>query len=102
MASTVPSDTPGAAEMDTKAQTIANTSGITPSTLSDTLREKLQAEHVVVEDISGMSSLFSLDSLLLIQRLFTLVSIECNENMKSHLLTFGMRLVLGRRLWTIV
>ena len=53
MTSNGSSDTPGAAETDTKAQTIANTSGITPTTLSATLKDKLQAGHVVVEDISG-------------------------------------------------
>lgn len=46
--------TPGAAETDTEAAAIANSSGITPQTLSATLREKLEASHVDINDISGI------------------------------------------------
>lgn len=46
-------NTPGAAETDTEAAAIANSSGITPRTLSATLREKLEASHVDINDISG-------------------------------------------------
>ena len=45
----------GAAETDVPAAAVANTSGITPSSLKSTLTEKLEAEHVDVEDISGRS-----------------------------------------------
>ncbi|KAG7009163.1 hypothetical protein G7Y79_00003g010310 [Physcia stellaris] len=45
--------TPGAAETDTGAAAIANSSGITPQTLSATLKEKLDASHVDINDISG-------------------------------------------------
>ena len=43
----------GAAETDTQAENVANTSGITISTLRKTLEEKLNAEHVDIEDMSG-------------------------------------------------
>ncbi|KAI4127610.1 MAG: hypothetical protein LQ338_003105, partial [Usnochroma carphineum] len=43
----------GAAETDTQAENAAKTSGITPSSLQNTLREKLQAEYVDIEDMSG-------------------------------------------------
>ncbi|KAI4152447.1 MAG: hypothetical protein L6R39_001823 [Caloplaca ligustica] len=43
----------GAAETDTQAENAANSSGITPSSLQDTLKEKLQAEYVDIEDMSG-------------------------------------------------
>ena len=44
---------PSAAEPDTQAANVANTSGITPATLKTTLAEKLEAEHVEIKDISG-------------------------------------------------
>ena len=44
----------GAAETDTQAANAANTSGITVSSLEQTLREKLGAEYVDIEDMSGM------------------------------------------------
>jgi hypothetical protein len=47
----------GAAKTDIQAAVVANASGITSGSLQSTLREKLQAEHVDVEDISGMSIL---------------------------------------------
>ncbi len=51
----------GAAETDVQAENVAKSSGITPTSLQDTLKEKLQAEHVDVEDMSGTSDLqFSL------------------------------------------
>ena len=50
------SSTPGAAETDTQASSIASTSGITPSSLQKTLTEKLQASHVDIEDMSGTHS----------------------------------------------
>lgn len=45
--------TTGAAETDTQAAAVANTSGITPQTLTVTLKEKLEATHVDINDISG-------------------------------------------------
>ena len=44
---------PSAAETDTQAETVANTSGITTESLQKTLTEKLEAKHVDIEDISG-------------------------------------------------
>ncbi|MCJ1287688.1 hypothetical protein MMC26_007040 [Xylographa opegraphella] len=41
------------AETDAQAAELANTSGITPTSLQKTLTEKLDAEHVTIEDISG-------------------------------------------------
>lgn len=43
----------GAAETDTQAAAVANSSGITPASLKTTLTEKLEALYVEVEDISG-------------------------------------------------
>ncbi|KAL8938548.1 MAG: hypothetical protein Q9216_003834 [Gyalolechia sp. 2 TL-2023] len=43
----------GAAETDTQAEQAANTSGITISSLQQTLKEKLDAEYVDIEDMSG-------------------------------------------------
>lgn len=43
----------GAAETDTQAAAVANTSGITTQSLTATLREKLDASHVDINDISG-------------------------------------------------
>ncbi|KAL8642015.1 MAG: hypothetical protein Q9228_001248 [Teloschistes exilis] len=43
----------GAAETDTQATTTANTSGITASSIQEALKEKLQAEYVDIEDMSG-------------------------------------------------
>lgn len=40
-----------AAETDTQA---ANSSGITPASLTTTLTEKLEAKHVDINDMSGM------------------------------------------------
>ncbi|KAL8794536.1 MAG: hypothetical protein Q9195_002871 [Heterodermia aff. obscurata] len=45
--------TAGAAETDTEAAATANTSGITAQSLTATLREKLEASHVDINDISG-------------------------------------------------
>lgn len=44
---------PSAAETDTQAETVANTSGITAESLQKTLTEKLEAKHVDIEDMSG-------------------------------------------------
>ncbi|MCJ1294274.1 hypothetical protein MMC34_005832 [Xylographa carneopallida] len=41
------------AETDTQAAEAASTSGITPTSLKSTLTEKLDAQHVAIEDISG-------------------------------------------------
>ncbi|MCJ1471646.1 hypothetical protein MMC13_000286 [Lambiella insularis] len=41
------------AETDLKAAKVANASGITPESLRSTLAEKLEAQHVAIEDISG-------------------------------------------------
>ncbi|KAL8950709.1 MAG: hypothetical protein Q9222_003268 [Ikaeria aurantiellina] len=43
----------GAAETDTQAANEANTSGITASSLQNTLKERLGAEYVDIEDMSG-------------------------------------------------
>ena len=42
-----------AAPNDTAAAAEANTSGITPDSLTSTLKSKLSATHVSVEDMSG-------------------------------------------------
>lgn len=44
---------PSAAETDTQAKTVANTSGITTESLQETITEKLEAKHVDIEDMSG-------------------------------------------------
>ena len=44
---------PSAAETDTQAETVANTSGITTESLRKTIAEKLEAKHVDIEDMSG-------------------------------------------------
>ena len=46
-----------AAETDTQAAQAANTSGITPASLTTTLTEALEAKHVDINDISGTSSM---------------------------------------------
>ena len=51
--------TAGPADTDTEAAAAAdadanNTSGITAQSLTATLREKLEASHVDINDISGM------------------------------------------------
>ncbi|KAL8674897.1 MAG: hypothetical protein Q9168_000700 [Polycauliona sp. 1 TL-2023] len=43
----------GAAETDTQAAHAASTSGVTVSSLEQTLKDKLGAEHVDIEDMSG-------------------------------------------------
>lgn len=48
-----------AAETDTQAEIVANTSGITPDSLKATLKEKLQASHVDINDMSGEAPAFS-------------------------------------------
>lgn len=48
-----------AAETDTQAENVANTSGITPDSLKATLKEKLQASHVDINDMSGEAPAFS-------------------------------------------
>ena len=45
-----------AAETDTEAVQNANTSGITPDSLKITLTEKLGAQYVAIDDMSGLSS----------------------------------------------
>ena len=53
----------GAAESDVPTDsTTNNASGITTSSLKLTLTEKLEAEHVDVEDISGKTKLFAVYS----------------------------------------
>lgn len=44
---------PSAAETDSQAAAVANTSGITTESLQRTITEKLEAEHVDIEDMSG-------------------------------------------------
>jgi len=53
LASHPSTSTPMAARTDTAAADEANTSGITPSSLTATLKQKLDAEHVEIEDMSG-------------------------------------------------
>ena len=53
-------DTPKAAETDSQAETIANTTGVTSKALQKTLEDKLAAQHVDIEDMSGTTSLTSL------------------------------------------
>ncbi|KAI4119937.1 MAG: hypothetical protein LQ345_000196 [Seirophora villosa] len=43
----------GAAETDTQAENVATASNITPSSMQNTLKEKLQAEYTAIEDLSG-------------------------------------------------
>ena len=47
------SSAPSAAETDTQAEAVANTSGVTTESLQKTLIEKLEAKHVDIEDMSG-------------------------------------------------
>jgi len=47
------STAPKAAETDTQASAVANTTGVTADSLQATLKEKLGAEHVDIEDMSG-------------------------------------------------
>ena len=44
------------AETDTQAAEVANLSGITPMSLKKTLTEKLDAQYVTIEDISGSTA----------------------------------------------
>lgn len=46
----------GAAETDSQAAKVASTSGVTVSSLENTLKEKLGAQHVGIEDMSGKPS----------------------------------------------
>lgn len=52
----------GAAETDTQAANAASTSGVTVSSLEQTLKEKLGAEHVDIEDMSGNPSSLNLSN----------------------------------------
>ncbi|MDI1485119.1 MAG: hypothetical protein OHK93_000254 [Ramalina farinacea] len=47
------SDAPKAAETDAQAETVANTTGVTAGSLQKTLEQKLGAQHVDIEDMSG-------------------------------------------------
>ena len=44
---------PSAAETDSQAEAVANTSGITTESLQKTIVEKLNAKHVDIDDMSG-------------------------------------------------
>ncbi|KAG8529323.1 uncharacterized protein KY384_005959 [Bacidia gigantensis] len=46
------SDAPKAAETDAQAEAVANTSGVTAESLQKSLEERLQAQHVQIEDMS--------------------------------------------------
>ena len=46
-------DAPKAAETDEQAETVANTTGVTVGSLQKTLEQKLGAQHVDIEDMSG-------------------------------------------------
>ncbi|MCJ1376458.1 hypothetical protein MMC20_007701 [Loxospora ochrophaea] len=41
------------AETDAQAAAVANLSGITPDSLRNTLTDKLEAQHVQIDDMSG-------------------------------------------------
>ena len=45
-----------ASSSDVDAVNVQNSTGITPETLKATLKEKLQASHVDIEDMSGICS----------------------------------------------
>ena len=47
------SSAPSAAETDAQAESVANTSGITTESLRKIIAEKLEANHVDIEDMSG-------------------------------------------------
>ena len=47
---------PSAAEADAQAEKVANTSGITTESLEKTITEKLEANHVDIEDMSGKNN----------------------------------------------
>ena len=44
------------ARTDTEAASNANSSGITPTSLKATLTQKLEAQYIDIEDMSGMLS----------------------------------------------
>lgn len=46
-------DAPKAAETDAQAEAVANTTGVTAGSLHKTLEQKLGAQHVDIEDMSG-------------------------------------------------
>lgn len=48
-----------AAETDGQAASVASNSGITPASLESALTEKLEAQFVNVEDISGERTLYT-------------------------------------------
>ena len=48
---------PSAAETDAQAEKVANTSGITTDSLQKTITEKLEAQHVDIEDMSGKNNM---------------------------------------------
>lgn len=58
------STTTSAARTDTEATAIQNQTGITPDTLRKTLIQELGAEHVEIEDMSGMSHIAPMFSVL--------------------------------------
>jgi len=43
------------ARTDAEAEANQNTSGITPSSIQATLKDKLEAQHVDIADLSGMA-----------------------------------------------
>lgn len=55
---------PSAAETDSQAQSVANTSGITTESLQRTITEKLEAKHVDIEDMSGKKHVAQRSSLV--------------------------------------
>lgn len=54
--SSVAADAPKAAKTDAGAEAIANSTGVTSSSLQKTLQEKLGAQYVDIEDMSGMKA----------------------------------------------
>ncbi|KAL9629154.1 MAG: hypothetical protein Q9164_007000 [Protoblastenia rupestris] len=50
---TLAADAPKAAETDAQAEAVANTTGVTPESLQKALKEKLAAQHVDIDDMSG-------------------------------------------------
>ena len=44
---------PKAAETDIQAESAANTTGVTPESIDTTLKDKIGAQYVEIEDMSG-------------------------------------------------
>lgn len=71
----------GAAETDTQAEKVANTSGITVSSLKQALKEKLEAEYVEIEDMSGSSFYHFLNTSLTGKLRWLRPSVQCHDRL---------------------